>query len=137
MKDKVLSWVFLILGIAIILASVFAIIVFSGSVLSAIVDFVANNDLNKIKSQCAAYVPPQFEDIKKDFATIILPMLYLGVPITLILLSVFMFQAGYYRRKAEQAEKEKPLEHRYKEKLKEKGEHEGEHAPRHGEMEEM
>lgn len=135
MKDKVLSWIFLILGVAIILASVLAIIMFSGSVLSAIVDFVANNDLNKIKSQCAAHVPSQFEDIKRDFATIILPMLYLGVPVTLILLSAFMFQAGYYRRRAEEAEKEKPLEHRYKEKVKEKGEHGYGHA--HGEMEEM
>jgi len=133
MKDKILSWVFLGLGVLIIIASVYAVLVFSGSVLSAIVDFVANNDLNKIKSQCAAYVPPQFEDIKRDFATVILPALYLGVPITLIVLSVLMFQAGYYRRKAEEmekVEKEKPLEHRYKEKIKENEERKEEHGQR-------
>ncbi|MGB9719147.1 MAG: hypothetical protein ACPL06_00960 [Candidatus Anstonellales archaeon] len=135
MKDKFLSLVFLALGIVIILASVYAVLVFSGSVLSAIVDFVANNDLNKIKSQCAAYVPAQFEDIKRDFATVILPMLYLGVPVTLIILSALMFQAGYYRRKAEEMESEKSLEHKYKEKIKEKGEHE--HERRHEEIEEM
>lgn len=140
MKDKVLSWVFLALGIVIILASVYAVLVFSGSVLSAIVDFVANNDLNKIKSQCAAYVPAQFEDIKRDFATLILPMLYLGVPVTLIVLSALMFQAGYYRRKAEEAESEKPLEHRYKEKIsKGREEHEEKHGGKHEEegVEEM
>jgi len=130
MKDKILSWVFLGLGVLIIIASVYAVLVFSGSVLSAIVDFVANNDLNKIKSQCAAYVPPQFEDIKRDFATVILPALYLGVPITLIVLSVLMFQAGYYRRKAEEMEKEKPLEHRYKEKIKENEERKEERGQR-------
>lgn len=126
MKDKVLSWIFLAVGIVIILASVYAVLLFSGSVLSAIVDFVANNDLNKIKSQCAAYIPSQFEDIKRDFATLILPMLYLGVPVTLIVLSALMYQAGYHRRKAEEGEREKPLEHKYKEKIS-KGKEEREH----------
>ncbi len=137
MKEKLLSWIFLGIGIVIILGCVYAVLVFSGTVLSAIVDFVANNDLNKIKSQCAAYVPPQFEDIKRDFATLILPILYLGVPVTLIILSALMFQAGYYRRKAEEAEGKKPLEERYKEKVREKGGHEhGRHGQEQGDLEE-
>ena len=124
MKEKLLSWIFLGIGIVIILGCVYAVLVFSGTVLNAIVEFVVKNDLNKIKSQCATYIPPQFEDIQRDFATIILPILYLGVPMTLVVLSAVMFQAGYYRRKAEEAESKKPLEERYKEKVRERGGHE-------------
>jgi len=97
-KNKILSGLFVLLGLIVMVGSVFILVSYATDILNAIVDFITTNDLKKL-SQCGAALPAQFSKIKTDFTTLILPSLYYGVPILLIFVSILMFLAGYYYHK--------------------------------------
>jgi len=113
-KYKMISYLFLLLGVLIIVGSAYLVISYASDVLGAIVDFVTTNDFTKLH-QCGITPPAQFAKIKADLTTVILPFLYVGIPLLLIFLSFVMFQAGFYfhrgkheddARKSEELEKE-------------------------------
>lgn len=41
-------------------------------------------------------MPAAFTEIRDQFPTTILPVLYLGIPIVVVVISVLMFLSGYY-----------------------------------------
>jgi predicted Holliday junction resolvase-like endonuclease len=47
-------------------------------------------------------IPPEFANIRADFTTLLLPMLYYGVPVLLLVVSVLMFLSGYFYNKGKQ-----------------------------------
>jgi hypothetical protein len=97
-KNKFFSWFFVVLAAAVMIGSVFVFVSYATDILNAIVDFITSNDLKKL-AQCGAVLPPQFERIKGDFTTLILPLLYYGIPGLLLAVSILMFYSGYFYHK--------------------------------------
>lgn len=108
-KNKILSWLFVIFGLIIMLGSIFVLVSYATDILNAVVDFITTNDLKKL-AQCGAALPPQFAKIKTDFTTLILPMLYYGVPVLLLVVSILMFMAGYFYHKGRNEDEAKKKE---------------------------
>jgi hypothetical protein len=101
-KYKLVSYLFVILGLLVIVGAAYVIILYATGLINAVVDFVTTNDYSKLQ-QCGVTPPNEFAKLKNEFATLILPAMYLGIPAVLIAVSALMFLAGtyYYRGKLE------------------------------------
>ena len=97
-KSKMVGFLFVLLGVLVILGSAYLIISYASEMMTAIVDFVTTNDFSKLQ-QCGITPPAQFTKLKKDLTTLVLPSLYIGLPLLLIILSVLMFLGGFYYHK--------------------------------------
>ena len=97
-KYKLISYLFVLLGVILIVGSAYMIMSYSSDILRAIVDFVTTNDFTKLQ-QCGVNPPPQFGKIKADLTTLILPFLYAGIPLLLFVISALMFMGGVYYHK--------------------------------------
>lgn len=94
-KSKMTGFLFVVLGLLVILGASYVMISYLSDILTAIVDFVTTNDFTKLQ-QCGINTPSQFQKLKSELTTIILPSLYIGVPVMLIILSSLMFLGGFY-----------------------------------------
>lgn len=97
-KYKFISYLFVLLGLLVMAGASYLIISYASDILKAIVDFVTSNDLARLQ-QCGISTPPQFNKIKTDLTTTILPFMYVGLPILFIVISFIMFLAGMYYNK--------------------------------------
>jgi hypothetical protein len=97
-KSKLIAILFVVLGALVILGSAFVIISYASDMLNAVVDFVSSNDFSKLQ-QCGITPPSEFQKLKTDLFTMILPSLHIGLPLMLIILSFLMFLGGYYYHK--------------------------------------
>ncbi len=97
-KYKLMSYIFVLLGVLVVVGSLYVIINYASDLINAIVNFVTTNDYSKLQ-QCGVSYPPQFDKLKAEFATVILPALFIGLPLLLIVLSAVMFAAGFYYQK--------------------------------------
>lgn len=79
---------------------------YTSSSLGAIITFTGSADYTKLQ-QCGVTSPELFNKIRNDF-TFILPFIYVGVPIFLLVIAALMFLSGklYQKGKAEE-EKQK------------------------------
>ncbi len=98
-KNKIVSSLLILIALIVMVGSVFVFVSYATDILSAVVDFLTTNDMSKL-SQCGAKLPTQFAKIKADFTTLILPSMYYGIPLLLILVSILMFFAGFFFNKA-------------------------------------
>ena len=97
-KYKMVSYLFILLGVIVFAGTAYLLISYASDILGAIVDFVTTNDYTKLQ-QCGVTPPTEFNKLKNEFATIILPGLYLGPIALFVVLSAIMFMAGmYYQR---------------------------------------
>lgn len=94
-KNKFFAIVLGILGAVLVIGGLYFTISYLNSLGQGVIDFVSVNNVNTI-SRCGIVVPEQFIQFRNQFATVILPMLYLGIPLVVILISVIMFFSGYY-----------------------------------------
>lgn len=111
-KYKMVSYLFILLGVVLFAGTAYLLITYFSGVLGAIVDFVTTNDYTKLQ-QCGVTPPAEFNKLKNEFATVILPALYLGPIALFVVLSAIMFLAGsyYHRGKIEdEADKHEKLE---------------------------
>ena len=97
-KFKLISYLFIVLGLLVIIAASYVIFQYTTGMINAIVDFVTTNDYSKLQ-QCGITPPAEFAKVKNDFATVILPALYLGFPGLLIVVSALLFLSGFYYHK--------------------------------------
>jgi len=97
-KHKIIGMLFVLLGVLVILGSAYVVITYANEMLGAIVDFATTTDFVKLRN-CGVEAPPQLDKIKGELTTVILPFLYLGIPLILIILSALMFLGGFYYRK--------------------------------------
>lgn len=95
MKNQALAYVFGLLGIVIIVASLFYVISYLSYIGNVIIQFFSVNSTAKM-SDCGIVMPSELIAIRDQFPTTIIPALYLGLPIVLILIAGFMFLSGYY-----------------------------------------
>ncbi len=94
-KYKLVSGLFVILGLLVIVGAAYVIIQYATGMINAVVDFVTTNDYSKLQ-QCGITPPSEFAKVKNEFATLILPTLYIGLPGLLLVVSALMFLAGFY-----------------------------------------
>jgi type IV secretory pathway VirB10-like protein len=94
-RYKFMSYLLILLGAVVIVGSGYLIYSYASTIISAIVNFISTNDYSKL-TQCGVNTPPEFNKVKADFATVILPFFYVGLPVILILVSYLMFMAGFY-----------------------------------------
>ena len=94
-KYKLVSYLFIILGLLVIAGVVYVIISYASDLINAIVNFVTSSDYSKLQ-QCGVTPPSQFYKLQAEFATLILPALYIGLPALLAIVSALMFLAGFY-----------------------------------------
>jgi uncharacterized protein YneF (UPF0154 family) len=94
-KYKFVSGLFVVLALLVIVGASYVIIQYATGMINAIVDFVTTNDYSKLQ-QCGITVPTEFGKLKNEFATLILPTLYIGLPGLLLVVSALMFLAGFY-----------------------------------------
>ena len=105
-KSKIVSILFVLLGVVVMVGSIYVIMSYATDMLQAIVDFVTTNDFTKLQ-QCGVSAPIQFSKIKADFVTIIMPFMYIGLPLIMIAVSALMFLGGFYYHKARDEEETK------------------------------
>ena len=109
-RNKAISGILLASGIAVIICVLYFVLSYAGQTMNAITNFVATNDFTKLKD-CGVTFPDQFDKVKSDLSTVILPFIYLGLPLIFIIVSSLMFFGGRYYQRARQEEdreKEKP-----------------------------
>ncbi len=97
--SRLLGFVFVVLGLLVMAWFSYTIITYSGTVIGAIVSFVTTNDYAKLQ-QCGVHTPPLFAKIQADLAVFILPLLYGGIPLSLIVIAILMFLGGFNFGKA-------------------------------------
>jgi hypothetical protein len=82
-----------LVGVVLLAGSIYLAITYLGDILNAMVEFVTNN--SSAISRCGVTVPEKIVQLRDDVATTILPGIYLGVPLAVIIISVIMFAGGY------------------------------------------
>ncbi len=108
-KSKMVGFLFVLLGALVIVGSAYVIIAYASAMFGAIVDFVTTNDFAKLQ-QCGVTPPAQFNKLKNELTTVVLPSLYIGLPLLLIILSFLMFLAGFYYHKGRHEEELRRVE---------------------------
>ncbi|MEW5996033.1 MAG: hypothetical protein AB1657_00350 [Candidatus Micrarchaeota archaeon] len=95
MRNKVLALVFGLLGAVVIIAGLYYALNYLGYIGNLLISFFSANSVDSI-NRCGLYVPQGFNEIRDQIATSILPMLYLGAPLALLVISILMFLSGYF-----------------------------------------
>ncbi len=94
-KYKLVSGLFVLLALLVIVGASYVVIQYATGMINAVVEFVTTNDYSKLQ-QCGITPPSEFAKLKNEFATLILPSLYIGIPGLLLVVSALMFLAGFY-----------------------------------------
>ena len=93
-----MSYILILLGILVIAGSGYLVFSYASTIITAIINFITTNDYSKLQ-QCGVTAPLEFNKVKADFATLILPFFYVGLPLIMVLVSYLMFMAGFYYHK--------------------------------------
>jgi hypothetical protein len=98
-KNKLMSLVLAIIGAALVIGGLYLLISYLNYFGQGLIQFVSANNVETI-SRCGIVVPDMFLQLRDQFATAIIPVLYLGIPVAVILISVIWFLSGYYLGKS-------------------------------------
>ncbi|MBN2121993.1 hypothetical protein JW721_02965 [Candidatus Micrarchaeota archaeon] len=95
MKNKLLSAAFGTIGLFIVLATLYYTITYTSYIGGVVIEFLSTNNVQEI-TDCGVVVPSEFMDIRDQFPSTLLPIIYLGLPVILLLISVSLFLSGYF-----------------------------------------
>ena len=95
MKNKIFSILLGVIGVILILACLYFTISYLSYIGKVLIDFFSANNVQAI-SDCGVFIPDEFTEIRNQIPSTILPAVYIGMPLSLILLSVLMFFSGYF-----------------------------------------
>jgi len=93
-RTKFMGMVLGLIGVILLAGGIYFAISYVGNILDATVEFYTTNS-GEI-SRCGIRVPDEVVELKDQVATTILPGVYLGVPLAVIIISVIMFAGGYF-----------------------------------------
>jgi len=102
-RYKFVSYLLILLGALVIGGASYLMFSYASDIFTAIVDFVTTNNISQLE-QCGVTTPSQFAKIKADLTTVIVPFLYVGLPVLFILVSFLMFYAGFYYHRGKHEE---------------------------------
>jgi hypothetical protein len=83
-----------IVGIALLAGSIYMALTYVGAIGNIMIDFFSTN--SGAISRCGISVPDEIVQMKDQVATTIIPGVYLGIPLAVIIISVIMFAGGYF-----------------------------------------
>jgi hypothetical protein len=83
-----------IIGVVLLVGSIYFAISYVGAIMNTMIEFVATN--SGAISRCGITMPDEIVQLKDQVATTILPALYLGIPLAVVVISAVMFAGGYY-----------------------------------------
>ena len=92
--SKFMGIVLGIIGVALLVGSIYMAISYVGAIMNAMIEFVTTN--SGAISRCGITMPDEIVQLKDQVATTILPALYLGIPLAVVVISAIMFVGGYY-----------------------------------------
>ncbi len=92
--SKFMGMVLGIIGMVLLVGSIYFAITYVGAIMNAMIDFVATN--GGAISRCGITIPDEIVQLKDQVATTILPAIYLGIPLAVVVISAVMFAGGYY-----------------------------------------
>mgnify|MGYP006285311953 FL=1 len=95
MKNKLISMALAVIGIVVIVASLYVAISYLSYIGKVLIDFFSANNVQEM-SACGVQIPEDFIEIRNQIPSTILPAVYLGIPVVLILISLLMFFSGYF-----------------------------------------
>jgi len=95
MKNKILAVVLGLVGAVLVVASLYFAISYLSYLGKVVIEFFSANNMDNLAS-CGIVVPSAFTDMRDQFPTTILPMLYLGIPLLVVAISFIMFGSGYF-----------------------------------------
>ena len=95
MKNKILSILLGIIGAILIITCLYFAISYLSYIGKVLIDFFSANNVQAI-SDCGVFIPEEFTEIRNQIPSTILPAVYIGMPLALILLAVLMFFSGYF-----------------------------------------
>ncbi len=98
-KNKLISLVLAIIGATLVIGGLYFVISYLSYLGKGVIDFVSVNNVDTI-SRCGIIVPDMFLQLRDQFAVTIVPLLYLGIPIAVIILSIIWFASGFYLGKS-------------------------------------
>ncbi|MBN2478322.1 hypothetical protein JXB01_03470 [Candidatus Micrarchaeota archaeon] len=124
MKNKILSIFLALFAVLLVVGSVYLFISYISELGEGFITFFSSSNMQKMSSaQCGLEIPPEFESIRSNLAGVILPAIYLGLPLLLVAISLLMFGSGYYYGKHKTIEKyhlEKKVKEEVRTKVNEK-----------------
>ncbi|MEW5955301.1 MAG: hypothetical protein AB1626_02050 [Candidatus Micrarchaeota archaeon] len=107
MNARVVSALLVMVVLLVIAVTSFAVSSYASGLLGGVMEFAGTSDFARL-AECGVTVPPALQGVQQDFATVILPAVYAGVPLLLIIISLLMFLAGVYYQKGSSAKAERP-----------------------------
>lgn len=107
MKNKLMAILFGVIGVIVVLACLYEAVTYLGFIGKALIEFFSPGNISAMNG-CGISTPQEFIDIRNQLPTMLLPAIYIGIPVALILISAFMFASGYFygKHKIEQGMKD-------------------------------
>ncbi|MBD3210287.1 hypothetical protein GF318_02800 [Candidatus Micrarchaeota archaeon] len=93
-RTKFLGIVLGCIGVVLLGGGIYLAVSYVGATMNAMINFFTTN--SGALSSCGISIPDEIAALKDQVATTILPGLYLGVPLAVIVISAVMFAGGYY-----------------------------------------
>ncbi len=93
-RTKFMGIVLGLIGVILLAGGIYFALSYIGNIMNAMIEFVSTN--SGAISSCGITVPDEIAELKDEVATTILPGLYLGIPLAVILISFIMFAGGYF-----------------------------------------
>lgn len=92
--SKFMGIVLGLIGVVLLVGSIYLAITYVGAIMNAMIEFITTN--GSALSRCGITAPAEIVQLKDQVATTILPAIYLGIPLAVVLISAIMFAGGYY-----------------------------------------
>jgi hypothetical protein len=95
MKNKILAILFGVIGVIAVVACLYAGVTYLGFIGKALIEFFSPGNISAMNG-CGIATPQEFVDIRNQLPTTLLPAIYIGIPLSLIIISALMFASGYF-----------------------------------------
>lgn len=94
-KNNTVSGILVLAVILMIGMSTYMVVNYATGVLSAAVAFASTDQIAKMQA-CGIEAPDMLYKLRADLPSLLLPGIYVGFPVLMVLISMMMFIAGFY-----------------------------------------
>ena len=83
-----------LVGVVLLVGGIYLAMTYVGAIMNGMIEFFTTN--SGAIANCGISVPDELAQLKDQVATVILPGVYLGIPVAVLLISLIMFAGGYF-----------------------------------------
>ena len=99
-RHNTVSGILVLIVVLMIAATAFMVISYANGVISAALAFASTDQIAKMQA-CGIAAPAELSKLRADLPNVLLPAIYVGFPVLMIMLSILMFFAGYFHGEKE------------------------------------